>query len=67
MNTLLQFKFQEDILYFEGLLLSLGITEDNLPVLEIWCDQEDEYNIYAYAYIKQEDLKPFINEEKSYL
>lgn len=68
-NKLIEFKFLEDIVYYDGPLLSLGLTQDNVPVLEIWCDVEKEQNfhIYAYAFIQEEDFNPFINGEKSYL
>ena len=68
-NKLIEFKFLEDIIDYEGPLLSLGLTQDNSPVLEIWCDVEKEKNlhIYAYAFIQKEDFNPFINGKKSYL
>lgn len=67
-NKLIEFKFLEDIIDYEGPLLSLGLTKDNSPVLEIWCDIEKEKNfqLYAYAFIQEEDFKLFINCKKSY-
>ena len=68
-DKLIDFKFFEDIIYYDGPLLSLGITQDNLPVLQIWCDinNADKYNLYSYVFINKDDLYSFINGEKSYL
>lgn len=67
-NKLIDFKFLKDIIYYDGPIISLGITQENIPVLEIWCnvDYDKKINFYAYAFIKEEDLIPFINAEKSY-
>lgn len=67
-NTLIEFKFIKDIFHCQWALISLGFMQDDTPVLEMWCDINDEkdYNLYAYAFIRPEDLKPFINSEKSY-
>lgn len=67
-NKLLEFTFLEYILYYDGPLISLGLTQDNSPVLEIWCneDREKNFNLYAYAFMKEEDLQPFIDAEKSF-
>ncbi len=67
-DKLLDFKFLEDIIYYDGPIISLGLTQDDKPVLEIWCDvdREKNFNLYAYAYLKEDDFQPFINAEKSY-
>lgn len=67
-NKLINFKFLKDIIYYDGPIISLGFTQENFPVLEIWCNVDDEkkINFYAYAFIKEADLIPFINAEKSY-
>lgn len=67
-DKLLDFKFIEDIIYYDGPIISLGLTQDDKPVLEIWCDvdREKNFNLYAYAYLKEDDFQPFINAEKSY-
>lgn len=68
MNTQLDFKFIKDIIYYDGPLLSLGITQENNPVLVVWndIDHEENYNLYSYIFIRQEDLYPFIHAEKSF-
>lgn len=65
-NKQLDFKFIKDIIYYDGPLLSLGITPDNIPVLEVWNDinREENYHLYSYVFIREEDLMPFINCEK---
>lgn len=65
-NKLLDFKFIKDIIYYDGPLISLGITQDNQPVLEVWNDmnRDENYNLYSYVFIQQEDLYPLINGEK---
>lgn len=67
-DKLLDFKFLEDIIYYDGPIISLGLTQDDKPVLEIWCDvdREKNFNLYAYAYLKEDDFQPFINADKSY-
>lgn len=67
-NNKLNFKFIQEIIYHDGPLISLGITEDNLPVLKMWLDvnREEKYNVYAYVFIREEDLLPFVNNEKLY-
>lgn len=67
-DKLLDFKFIEDIIYYDGPIISLGLTQEDKPVLEIWCDvdREKNFNLYAYAYIKEEDFESFINAKKSY-
>lgn len=65
-NKLLDYKFIQDILYYDGPLLSLGILQDGTPVLQIWSDCTDEYNLYAYAFMRPDDLQPFLNVQKDY-
>jgi len=67
-NKLIDFKFLKDILYYDGPIISLGLTNDNLPVFEIWCDEnkENNINIYAYVFITHNDFQLFINFYKSY-
>lgn len=64
----LEYKFIKDLIWYDGPLLSLGITENNEPVFEIWIDQDNEenYSKYAYVFIKPEDLEPFLKNEKLY-
>lgn len=67
-NQLLNFKFIDDIIYYDGPIISLGLTQENSPVLEIWCDvnREENYHIYAYAFLREEDFQPFVEANKSY-
>lgn len=69
-NKQLDFKFWEDILYYDGPLLSLCITEDKTHVLMPWADRVDNevesYNLYAYIYLSQELTEQFLNGEKNY-
>lgn len=67
-EQLLKFKFIEDIFYYDGPLISFALTEDNTPVLEIWCglNREENYNLFAYAFLREEDLHPFLHADKSY-
>lgn len=64
----IEFKFIEDIIYCDGSLLALGITDNNQPILIAWMDidYEKNYNEYAYIFIKEEDLDLFLNEKKLY-
>ena len=66
----LDFKFWEDILYYDGSLLSLCITQDKTHVLMSWADKvENEvhsYNLYAYIYLTQDLAQQFLNGEKNY-
>lgn len=67
-QKLLEYKLINELLYYDGPIISLGITENNEPVLEIWCDtnREENYNLYAYAFMQQEDFQPFVDAKKSY-
>lgn len=67
-NEELEFKFLEDIIYYDGPIISLGITYNNEIVLFEWLDFDDDtkINIYCYAFIKQEDFLPMMNDEKLY-
>lgn len=64
----IDFLFVENILYYDGPIVSLGLTKEKIPVLEIWCDfnSDSKINTYAYAFIKSEDLNDFIEGKKSY-
>lgn len=68
MNQELNFKIIKDIFYYDGPILSLGITSDNQPVLQLWCDQniEENFNLYAYIFISQKDLESFIQGKINY-
>lgn len=67
-EKLLEYNFIKDLLYYDGPIISLAITKNNEPVLEIWCDTnyEENYNIYAYAFMQVEDFQPFVDATKSY-
>lgn len=67
-QQLLDFEFLEDILYYDGPIISLGMTAKKEPVLLIWCDRniEEYFNLYAYVYIREQDLNPFIHGLLSY-
>lgn len=67
-NQSLTFKFKKTIIFYDGPLLSLGITEDNEAVLEVWVDENSEkrYSKYSYIFLKKEDFEPFIHDQKSY-
>lgn len=67
-EQLLKYKFIKELLYYDGPIISLAITENNEPVLEIWCDTnyEENYNLYAYAFMQLEDFQPFVDAKKSY-
>lgn len=67
-QKLLEYKFIKDLLYYDGPIISLGITENQEPVLEIWCDtnREENYNLYAYAFMQPEDFESFVAAKKSY-
>ncbi len=67
-QQILDFEFLEDIIYYDGPILSLGITEKKEPVLMIWCDRDTEknFNLYAYVYIREQDFNPFIHGLLSY-
>lgn len=72
----IHFKILEDICYYDGPIISIGLDDDDNPILQIWCDQVDDtknseghingYGIYAYAYMRKEDLVPFLNDDKLY-
>lgn len=68
MNKELNFKIIEDIFYYDGPILSLGITSDNQPVLQLWCDEDREknFNLYAYIFISQKDFESFIQGKINY-
>ena len=67
-EKILDFQFIEDIVYYDGPLVSLGFSENNEPVLQIWCDvnHEENYNLYAYAFLNKEDFQAFVDAQKSY-
>ena len=67
-QKLLEYKFINELLYYDGPIISLGITKNNEPVLEIWCDtnREENYNLYAYAFMQPEDFQQFVDAKKSY-
>lgn len=67
-TELLKFKFLEELVYYDGPLLSIGVTEDNQPVFEVWLNinREEKYSLYAYVFIRPEDFYPFIQDEKMY-
>lgn len=67
-EKLLKYTFIKELLYYDGPIISLGITNNKEPVLEIWCDtnHQENYNLYAYAFIQKEDFQPFVDAKKSY-
>lgn len=67
-EQLLEFKFIDDLIYYDGPIISLGLIQDDSPVLQIWCDvnHEENYNLYAYAFLRKEDFQLFVDAEKSY-
>lgn len=74
----IDFKIIEDICYYDGPIISIGLDHDDNPILQIWCDEViiddtktpegyvNGYGIYAYVYMRKEDLLPFLNDEKLY-
>ena len=67
-NTLIDFKFLEDIMWYDGPLLSLGITQDDKYVFVVWCDvnYEKKFNTYAYIFLSDKDVQPFLNGDINY-
>lgn len=65
-DKLIEFKFIKSILYYEWAYLSLGLMQDDTPVLELWCDvdYEKNYNQYAYIFIRPEDCQLLIEAKK---
>lgn len=67
-NQEIKFKYRQDIIEYDcGSLLSLAVTDDNIPVLEVWLDTDREtYNLYAYVFMRKQDVMPFVQDQKFY-
>jgi hypothetical protein len=62
----IKFKVLEDIIYYDGPIISLGLLEDNTPVLMEELGRDKEYGQYSYIFIQPEDLMPLLRCQKSY-
>lgn len=64
----LKFNFLDDIMYYDGPLISLGITEHDEPVLQIWIDETEDQKrtVYAYVWLTKENLQDLLYGDKTY-
>lgn len=65
-NQEIKFKYIDDILYYDGPLISLGFTDDNTPVLQECVDMKEKYGLYAYVFIRNEDVWDLLEHKKKY-
>lgn len=58
-------KWQRDLIYFEGPLLSEYLSSRNETYLKYWCDCDSNYNRWMYFKIKEQDRLRLVLGEKS--
>ena len=56
----------DDILYYDGPLLSIGLTENHQVMLQVFCDCDDDFNYYVNVSIPKKEIELFIDSKLSY-